>query len=172
MAKMKYAEYQDTPAYLAAHPGAGLRFALYRADQTEPLIGRTTGMSDNEPIELIPIEEAGNDGVDEIATGRHGPGTGSISLFWTPERNDKLPTRGSFLAEGHGIEYTLLVMTGKNRVGTDNATGEGVVLDAYTGLKISSMSSQTGARGLRTQTLQVMYENRMNGAEWAAYAGA
>lgn len=163
---MLYAQYQATEAYVQKTAGAGIRIAIYRATDPKPLIASTTGINARDDFETVPIEEAGEDGVNEIVTGRH-TGSGSLNGFFTPERNDILPSRQNFLESGNGIEYTILEVTGDRRVGTET-NGDAVVLNAYTGVKISSYSHAVGARGVVGFDMAFTYTHRFSGEEWAA----
>lgn len=170
MAIMPYATYQQQEAYAQKQPGAGIRVALYRDDSPTPLIASTTGVNARDDFEAIPVEEAGEEGVDEVVVGRH-TASGTIQIMWTPERNDLLPSRQSFLGTGNGHKYTILELTGDGRVGTDAATGEAVVLNAWTGCVISSWDHSVGARGVVSGTLQFLAERRYTGKEWADLNG-
>lgn len=167
---MQYADYTTKNAYIQKAPGAGIRVAIYKDGETQPLIASTTGINARDDFEGVPIEEAGEDGVNEIVVGRH-TGSGTVQLFWTPERNDKLPTRQNFLSEGNGVKYTIVEFTGDRRVGTDDATGDAITLNAYTGVVITSMSHQVGARGVVGADLSFLFERRYSGQEWATKNG-
>lgn len=161
----KYSDYKKTAAYTDKYAGSGVRVVIYKAsDPTQAMIGRLTGINFDDQFEVLPVEESGLDGVDEIATGRH---TGNLTIngFFTPERNDKLPSRGNFLVAGDGEEYTIMQVTGERR------TGDGMPLNVFVGGKCSRHNGAQGARGLLTFDLAFSYTRRYPGAEWAAETG-
>jgi hypothetical protein len=159
---MAYTDFRASDAYPSKQPGAGQAVTLYDSqDPTRVIVGAVTSFSSRDDLETIPIEEAGNDGVDEIAQGRHS-GSGSIACFFSAETNDNLPTRQSFI----GRKFTVLVVVAPGR------PGEGTVLNAYTGLALQGVSTSVGARGAVTMDSSFVYERRYNGTEWAALTGA
>jgi len=159
-----YAEYKALNTgqhYASKKSGAAIEVVILNEDDPSvPIIGATTGINVNEDFEANPVEEAGNDGVDEIVDGRH---TVSFSIpgFWTPEWNDRLPTRQDFI----GKSYLVLERIGKSQ------PGEGTVLNAYTGCKISGLGHSHGARGNKTLDIRFLAERRYNGDEWATLSG-
>lgn len=162
---MKYSEYQAQRAYSATPAGAAVRIVVYRAsDPSVALIGRQTGINWDDQFETLPVEEAGNDGTDEHATGRH---SGSLTTngFFSAEKNDELPSRQNFIASGDGEEYTVM------QVIADRRTGAGIPINVFEGCKCSRYNSAQGARGLITFDMAFSYARRYNGAEWAAKSG-
>lgn len=158
---MAYADFQAQDAYVSKHSGSGLEAVLL--DETDPsqiIVGAVTSFNYTDDFEVIPVEEAGNDGVDEIVQGRHS-GTGTIQHFWTPEWNDNLLSRDEFI----GRKFTVLIRVASER------EGAGAVQDAFTGVAISRVGASHGARGARTMDLAFSYETRYNGARWAAKSG-
>jgi len=85
----------------------------------------------------------------------------SIQGFWSAERNDKLPTRQSFI----GKTYLVLEVIAEDRAGA------GEVVNAYTGCVMNRLSSAHGARGPKTIDMTFLYERRYNGQEWADLNG-
>lgn len=165
---MKYSDYQQEDVYDSKHSGSAIRIVLYKSDDPlKPLIGELTGINKSDDFEQVAIEEAGEDGVDEIVTGRH---SGSLNLngFWTPKRNDALPQRSTFLGnDGAGdVEFTIMEVVGDNRLGEDT------VLNVYVGCKCSRYGSSHGARGVKTFDLSFLYTERFSGEAWAAIAQA
>lgn len=159
---MAYADFVASEEYKSKHSGSGLLVQILDEDDpTKVIIGATTGINGTDDFETVPIEEAGNDGVDEIVQGRH---TISITLpaFWTPAWNDTLPTRQSFI----GKSYTVLELIAEDR---PNA---GTVVNAYTGCKVSRYGQSNGARGVKTVDLAFACERRYSGQEWATLTGA
>ena len=157
-----YAEFVASQEYPSKQSGSAIEILLINADDpSDVTIGATTGISMNDDFEKIPVEEAGEDGVDEIVDGRHS-GSASIPAFWTAQWNDGLPTRQNFI----GKEYLILERFGEDR---PNA---GVVINAYVGAKLSRHGNQQGARGAKTVDLAFTYTRRYNGAEWSALTGS
>ena len=162
---MKYSELQATAAYRDVPTGSGARIVIYRVSDGAPvLIGSTTGLSGADDFEQVAIEESGEDGVNEIATGRH-TGSANCSLFFRPELNDKLPTRDTFLGDGRGEEYTILRVVGDKRIGVN------IPLDVYEGCKITRFGIEQGARGPITAQLSFLYIRRRNGKQWMEDTG-
>ena len=162
---MKYSDFAATAAFTDKHAGAAVRIVIYKAsDPTTALIGRLTGINFDDQFEVLPVEESGLDGVDEIAQGRH---TGNLTIngFFTPERNDKLPNRGNFLVAGDGEEYTLMQVTGQFRLGDE------LPLNVFVGAKCSRHNGAQGARGLLTFDLAFSYTRRYSGSQWADLSG-
>lgn len=159
---MAYADFVADEQYASKQSGSAIEVLIVNAsDPSDVIIGATTGINSTDDFETIPVEEAGEDGVDEIVQGRHS-GTLSIPAFWTPEWNDSLPTRQSFL----GKEYVILERFGEDR------PNPGTVINAYVGCKLSRVGTQQGARGAKTVDLAFAYERRYNGQEWATLTGA
>jgi len=158
---MSYADYKASDAYTSKISGASIEILLLNAnDPSEVIIGRLTGHNVNEDYETLPIEECGEDGVDEIVDGRHTI-TGNLPAFFSPQWMDRLPTRQDFL----GKRYTIM-----RRVG-ENWPHAGTVIEVVTGAKLSRIGTQQGARGVMTIDLAYTAERRYNGEEWSELAG-
>jgi len=159
---MTYAAFQGEDAYVSKVAGASVDVQIINAnDPADVIIGATTGINSTDNFETNPVEEAGNDGVDEHVQGRHDGGC-TIPAVFTPEWNDNLPTRQDFL----GREFIILETV------SEEYPGAGNVLNAYTGCKINRVGQAQGARGNKTVDLGFVYQRRYNGAEWAALTGA
>lgn len=158
---MGYADFQADDAYTSKVSGAMIEVMIIdEADPTRTIIGATTGINWNEDYEAIPVEEAGNEGTDEIIQGRHAISF-SVPAFWTPEWSDSLPTRQSFI----GKQYTVVEQIGPN---WPNA---GTVVNAVVGCRLNRIGSSHGARGPKTVDLSFQGKTRYNGAEWAVLSG-
>ena len=159
---MPYNDFIATPEYPAKVSGAHIGVAIYdeALPAAPPILGGTTGINASDDLEGIPIEEAGNEGVDEIVQGRHTL-QGSIQSFWSAERNDALPTRQSFI----GKKYLILEIVADERVGA------GEVVNAYTGCVITRVGNAHGARGPKTVDITFLAERRYNGLEYATLNG-
>ena len=156
-----YAEFVQSDAYQSKSPGAALEVLIQNElNPAESLIGKTSGLNINEDFETLPVEESGNDGVDEIVQGRHQV-TCSVPGFWSPAYGDNLPTRQDFI----GKTWTII-----KRIATP-FPGAGTVVDVVTGAKLSSLANQTGARGLVTINMSFTAERRYNGKQWADISG-
>jgi hypothetical protein len=156
-----YADFEASDAYESKHGGAEIAIVIYPSDDpTIPLIGAATGINATDDFETLRVEEAGEDGANEIVTGRHTIDF-TVNSFWTPGRNDRLPTRQSFI----GKEYTVMEVIAPGR------SGAGTPVNVYTGAKLSRNGSSHGARGLKTTDLAFSALTRYNGAEWAALSG-
>ncbi len=158
---MAYADFVASDEYPSKPSGAEVAVLLYdESNVSDPIISGTTGISSNDDFESIPIEEAGNEGVDEIAQGRH---TNSVTIqgFWSAERNDQLPTRQSFI----GKKYVVM------EVIADDRANAGTVLNVYTGCVCNRYAQNHGARGAKTLDLGFLSERRYSGQEWATLTG-
>lgn len=154
---MPYSDFVADPAYLARASGAHVGILIYQEGVTgAPIIGGSSGINASDDFEGIPIEEAGNEGVDEIVQGRHS-GQCSVQGFWSAERNDKLPTRQNFI----GKRFLILEVIAEDR------PGAGEVVNAYTGCVNTRVGSSHGARGPKTIDMTFLYERKYNGQEWA-----
>lgn len=168
---MKYAEYMQSDAYPQRQPGAGIRIiVLEPAVSAEPILVGFTGSNGGDDVEQLAVEESGEAGTNEIVTGRISSNI-SLSGNFSAERNDTLQSRLTFLGSGNGRSYTVLRVTGEGRIGTDDVTGEFVVLEAFEGVKFSSYRSSVGARGFVTFDLQGTCIRRYTGKEWNDKAG-
>ena len=156
--------YQDFVAdqgYTSRVSGAAVGIFVYEEGIiAPPIIGGTSGINGSDDMEGIPIEEAGNEGVDEIVQGRHS-GQMSMQAFWSPDRNDKMPTRQSFI----GKKYLILEVMAEDR------PGAGEVVNAYTGCVLTRLGNAHGARGPKTFDMTFLFERRYNGQEWATLNG-
>lgn len=161
-----YSEFRASPEYKSKHTGSAIKVViLLETDATQTIIGAVTGLQYNDAMEAVGIEEAGNDGIDEIIQGRHS-GNVSVSAFWTPEWNDTLPTRQTFLGSAGG-PYTILEMGSDDRPNMAD-----VVVNAFTGCRIDNMSANVGARGPKTMDIRLLFTRRYSGSEWASLTGA
>ena len=168
---MKYSEYRVTPTYRSAQSGAAIRIIFRRVDDAATAIGtsteiygRSTGISASDDFEVNAVEEAGEDGVNEHAMGRH-TGQGNSQMHFRAELNDLLPSRGDFLADGEGQEFTILEVMGDKRRGVN------VPINVYTGCRIGRVASSQGARGLKTIDVSFQYQQRYTGQQWADLTG-
>lgn len=162
---MKYSEYQATADYGDSQPGAAIRIVIYKAsDPSQALIARQTGINADDNFEQLPVEESGSSGVDEHGTGRHNAAF-TTNGFFSPEKNDKLPSRQDFLGDGSGEEYTVM------QVKADDRIGAGIPINVWVGCKITRYNFQQGARGLLTFDMAFVCTRRYNGAQWAALSG-
>lgn len=158
---MSYSDFIDSESYLSKVSGSHIAVLLFKEDNpSDPVIGGATGINHTDDFETIPIEEAGNDGVDEIVQGRH-TGSCTIQAFWAARRNDRLPTRQAFI----GNVWLIIEVIAPGRPGAGN------VVNAYTGCVNSRVGGAHGARGAKTTDLAFTYERRYNGKEWAALTG-
>jgi hypothetical protein len=158
---MSYADFVATDDYRSKHAGSALAILIFNEDSPgPPLISAATGINSTDDFETVPIEEAGNDGVDEIVQGRHTVSF-TVQAFWTPERNDTLPTRQDFI----GRKWTVMVVIAPGRPGAGN------VVDVWTGCVLSRVGGAHGARGAKTTDLAFSAERRYSGQEWATLSG-
>lgn len=158
---MAYADLVADAAYTSKVAGSALQILIFdEATPGAPIIGSATGINHTDDFETVPIEEAGNDGVDEIVQGRHTINF-TVQGFWTPERNDALPTRQNFI----GRKWTVMQMIAADR------PGAGEVVEAITGCVLSRLGGSHGARGVKTFDLAFAGERRYNGIQWSEKAG-
>lgn len=156
-----YASFVASTEYTSKQSGSALHvLILDETDPSQTVIGATTGINATDDFETIPVEEAGEDGVDEIVQGRHS-GNLTIPAFWTGQWNDTLPTRENFI----GKSYTIMEMFGEDR---PNAS---VVVNVFTGCRLSRVGASNGARGAKTFDLAFAFERRYNGQQWADKSG-
>jgi len=159
---MSYADFQASDQYRSKVAGASYEvLILNEADPSDVIIGKTTGLNLNEDYESLPVEEGGEDGVNEIVQGRHAI-SGNVPALFTPERNDRLPSRLNFI----GKTYSII-----QRIGED-WPGAGQVIQVVTGAKISRRGDQSGARGLVTLDLAFVAKTRYTGKQWNARTGS
>lgn len=159
---MPYADLVASDEYQSKYAGAALDIVIALAtDPGNPIIGGTSGINVAEDFEMVPIEEAGNDGVDEYAIGRHTL-SGTIPLFWSPEYNDNLLTRQNFVLKGEFIIFRRIA---------PGRPQEGENVDVFVGVVFNQQGSQQAARGALTMNLAFMAERRYSGEEWAALTG-
>lgn len=156
---MAYADYTQLDAYQSKVSGSHVEIRLYRADQTKPMISQSAGINVSDAYEVLQVEEAGDEKVEETVIGRHN-GSGSLEAFWTAERNDALHTPENFLAVEN--EFTLQEVIARGR------PGAGTVVNCYTGVYLSNISHSHGARGLKNMSFQFVYETHYNGLQWSA----
>lgn len=158
---MGYQDFVDSKDYDSRVAGASIAVLVYEeGDLSKPVIAGTTGINAGDDFEGIPIEESGNEGVDEIVQGRH-TGQASMQAFWSAARNDRLPTRQDFI----GKRYIILEVMAEDR------PGAGQVQNAYTGVRITHLGHAHGARGPKTVDMTYMFEHRYTGLQWATLNG-
>lgn len=154
---MPYADFVADAAYDSRVSGAHVGVMIYEEGNLgTPIIGGSSGINTRDDFEAIAIEEAGNEGVDEIVQGRHSL-TFTIQGFWSAKRNDKLPTRQSFI----GKRYLVLEVIAEDR------PGAGEIVNAYTGCVCSGLGQAHGARGPKTIDMTFTAERRYSGQEYA-----
>lgn len=162
-----YATLLGSDQYDSKIAGSAVGVVLVNAlDPSDIVVGAATSFTASQQYEQVPVEEAGNDGVDEFVDGRHA-GTFNLSAFYTPQWADKVPTRQQFIDR----EYVILKTIAPNRTkgGSDIA---GAVLDAYVGCKINAVASQHGARGAMMLDISGVFTRQYSPAEWSQLAGA
>jgi hypothetical protein len=159
---MGYAdEFAVDESYRSKKSGSHIEILIVDAnDPANAVIGAAAGINWSDDFEQIAVEEAGNDGVDEIVTGRMA-GSGSINAFWTPQWNDRLPSRQDFINK----EFIIYEQIGTRR------PFEGTVVNAFVGAKISQVGSSHAARGAKMTSLSFLYETRYRGADFASISG-
>ena len=158
---MTYAEFQGADSYVEKKSGAHIAIVMFdESTPTEPIIGAATGINSTDDFETLPVEEAGEDGANEIVQGRHSVNL-TINAFWTPQRNDKLPTRQNFINR----EWTVMEVIAPKRIGA------GTPVNVFTGCKLSRNGTSHGARGLKTIDLALQAITRYSGKEWADKTG-
>ena len=161
---MGYADYQTTPQYANKQSGALHGMLIQNeADPTDKLQGATTGFNWNEDYEGIPVEEMGNDGVDEHVDGRMTV-AGSFTMNASSKRVDALVSRSRHI----GLRYTIIEYIAKS----GNPDVVGTVVSAATKCKLTALSSQNASRGIRTISVNFAGSTRYTGAEWADLTGA
>jgi len=155
---MGYADFQNDVdgAYLGALAGSACIIQLVAEEDASISFTGFSGMSINEAFEAIPIEEAGNDGVDEIAQGRNTVAVTFNGFFRPKENDEQLITRQNFVGKR-------FIAFRKYSRGTFADT----VIDAVTGVTVDSQGTQQGARGVITFTTSAQATRRYSGAEWA-----
>ena len=159
---MSYSNFQTDASGVYLGVGTGAAYVIQLVAEDDPSVSFTgfSGMSINEAFEAIPVEEAGNDGVDEIAQGRHTVAV-SFNGFFRPETNDgQMVTRQSFI----GRRFVAFRKVARG-------TFADTVIDVVTGVTVDSQGTQQGARGAITFTTSAQATRRYNGAEWAARTG-
>lgn len=158
---MTYSELVNSEEYPRKHAGAGLEVLIIDEDDpTNIIIGATTGLNMSTDLEVIDIEEAGNEIVDELVQGR-ATVAGTVQHFWTPEWGDRLPDTQDFL----GKSYLVIVRI------APNFPNAGQVVDACTGGRLTRIGKAHGARGARTSDLAFKFMRHFKGSSWAARTG-
>ena len=159
---MSYSDWQTDAggAYLGGLAGAACIIQL--VDEADPSVSFTgfSGMSINEAFEAIPLEEAGNDGVDEILQGRNTVAVTFNGFFRPKENDEQLITRQNFVGKRF-VAFRKYI----------RGTFAGTVIDVVTGVTIDSQGTQQGARGAITFTTSAQATRRYSGAEWATLTG-
>jgi hypothetical protein len=159
---MAYSDFKTLPEFREKQSGAGVEILIFDAlNPGAPIIGAASSLNITEEFAVTPVEEAGNDGVDEFVQDRH-TGRADVSAFFTPAWSESVPTRQSFI----GKSYTVI-----ERVAIGRA-GAGSVLRVLDKCRITGVSQGHGARGAMTTNLSLVFSRSYNGAEWAALAGA
>lgn len=163
---MKYSELAATATYRSGLAGAGVRVMIYRvSDRQTVLVGSTAGISPSDDFEVVSLEEAGSNGVDELVSGRH-TGQCNVQGYFRLETNDLLPTRDTNLGEGDGEEYVVMQIMGDKRVGVR------IPINVYEGCKITRYTPGShGARGVLNFDLSFLYKRRYNGRQWMNKTG-
>lgn len=159
---MSFAEFQALPEYREKQSGAGVEILIFDAESGgPPIIGAASSLNITQEFGVTPVEEAGNDGVDEFVQDRH-TGRADISAFYTPAWAENVPTRQTFI----GKSYTVMERIAPGRAGA------GAVLRVLTKARIAGVSDSHGARGPMTTNLSLVFSRAYNGVEWAALAGS
>jgi hypothetical protein len=164
---MGYTAFKADAAYTSKTAAAFIALALINEnDSTDRLAGAFTGGNVGDPFEVIPIEEGGNDGIDEYVQGRNGPVNVSVTMQLAPKYVDWLQSRNNYL----GKRFTLLAyMEDRNK---PDMEWTGTVLWAVTGVVVSSIDINHGARGAVNCTVTGQGETKYTGDQWATKTGA
>jgi hypothetical protein len=158
-----YSEFQNSAPYQAKHSGAGIEVVVLEEgnpNEEDGIVGAVTSINWNDSFEQIRDEQVGHLGATEVFEGIH---SGNLSLagFFIPAQNDRLPTYDTFV----GKTYTVIERVGEGRA------GEGTVINAAIGCKISQYGSNHAARGPKTINVTMEYVKRYNGEQWAKLTG-
>lgn len=162
-----YADLMASAAYDSKLAGAAVAITIVETSSAgEKMIGAATGINVRDDFEQVPIEEAGEEGVNEIVTGRNS-GSFTVNGFFSPKRNDQMLSRGNFLGDdGTGREFTIFETIAPGR------QGEGTLISVLVGAKFNNQSSAHGARGVKTIDLSGVYLRRYTGEEYMAEFGS
>lgn len=158
---MSYAEFKTLKAYRERVSGSHILVKLqHESNSARLLVGAATSISFSESREAIPAEEMGQLVPSEIIEGRNDLSL-SVSAFWTPEWNDRIPSTDEL-----GGSWTIQEVVAPGR------EGAGTVLGVYVGCKIRSVSASQSARGSRTTDLGFIGTKRLTGQQWAKLTNA
>lgn len=158
---MSYADYKALQAYRERVSGSHILVKLqHESDPTRLLVGAATSISYSESREAIPAEEMGQLVPSEIIEGRNDLSL-SVSAFWTPEWNDRIPSTNEL-----GGSWTIQKVVAPER------EGAGTVLEVFVGCKIRSVSASQSARGSLTTDLGFIGIKRFTGQQWADLTNA
>lgn len=159
---MEYSTFAGTPAYSSRLSGAMIDLLFVAEDNpAEKFMIGFSGLSTNEGFEMIPIQELGNNIVEEIVAGQYTVGA-SVNGFWSPRYGDDfLPTTTNYI----GRHYTMLVL------GAEKSAMPGVVLEAYRGVRLSGVQTSVGVSGVRTFSATALGKDKVSGADFAAMMG-
>lgn len=158
---MTYAEFRASQAYRERVSGSHILVKFqHESDPNRLLVGAATSISFSESREAIPAEEMGQLVPSEIIEGRNDLSL-SVSAFWTPEWNDRIPSTNEL-----GGSWVI------QEIMADEREGAGTVLGVYVGCKIRTVSASQSGRGSRTADLGFIAIKRYTGQQWANLTNA
>jgi hypothetical protein len=159
---MAYSDFVQSDGYNTKETGAAYSLVLIDVQNPSvPILEAMGGINWADNFPDSPVEEAGNDRVEEFVKERHS-GSGNCSFFHTPKRNDKMPTVETFL----GRDFVIVQSVAPKREGAGN------VINYFQGVSVTGYNSSHGARGLVNGSFSFNYIERKNGQEHADSYGS
>lgn len=137
-----------------SHSGSGL-VAIILDAKGDKIIGRGNAMDYNEPYDILPVDEYGKNGIDEIVPARMGLGTGTIGTMFIAGVNDNMPQRNTFISLG---PYTVQVLV------APGFPNENTILDQLENVYFSGKAKNFNATGLAAIRVTFVFTNSISGA--------
>ena len=99
-----------------SHAGAGVQVLIYDSTGAK-IIGRANSLDLNDPIEILPVDELGVSGHNELVPARMPSGNGNLGFPFIAGINDELPYRNNFLSIGP-FSVQVVIAEGYPQAGT------------------------------------------------------
>ena len=138
-----------------SHAGAGIQVIIYKNTGAE-IIGRANAFDFNDSIEILPVDELGVSGHNELVPSRMPSGNGTVSFPFIAGIHDVLPYRDNFLTLGP-YSISLVVAEGYPNAGT--------VLASFENVYFTMVGASFSPVGLAAERASVIYTKRTPGKQ-------
>ena len=136
-----------------SHAGAGIQVLIYDSTGAK-IVGRANQFDFNDPIEILPVDELGVNGINELVPARMPAGNGTVSFPFIAGINDALPYRDNFLNMGP-FSVQIVIAEGYPQAGT--------IMEQFENVFFTMVGASFSPVGLAAHRASVVYTKRTPG---------